>query len=153
MDTRTYSNRRKWIRWYSDQKGCQNHTNTYERNILPFYQTTLKTRVPKCVHTRIRDKAISKTMNAKLAKIPDCPRRTAVAELRLCVGHDCLRTHLHRTGIHPVPYCMLCSLHETMDRNHLGRYTALSRGTECERYWKAGTKMMENWLLTFYFCD
>jgi len=42
-----------------------------------------------------------------------------VAEFRLCVGHDCLGTHLHRTGIHPDPYCMLCSLHETMDRNHL----------------------------------
>ena len=39
--------------------------------------------------------------------------------------------------------CTLCSLHETMDRNHLGRCTALSSGTECERYWEARTKMME----------
>ena len=78
------------------------------------------------------------------AKIPDWPRRKAVAEFRLCVGHDCLGTHLHRTGIRPDPYCMPCSLHETMDRNHLGRCTALSSGTECERYWEARTKMMEN---------
>ena len=52
-------------------------------------------------------------------------------------------THLHRIGIRPDPSCMLCSLHETMDRNHLGRCTALSSGTECERYWEARTKMME----------
>jgi len=31
-----------------------------------------------------------------------------------------------------------------MDRNHLGRCTVLSSGTECERYWEARTKMMEN---------
>ena len=73
-----------------------------------------------------------------------CPRRKAVAEFRLCVGHDCLETHLNRTGIRPDPYCMLCSLHETMDRNHLRRCTALSSGTERERYWEARTKMMEN---------
>jgi len=75
-----------------------------------------------------------------LAKIPDWPRRKAVAEFRLCVGHDCLGTHLHRIGIRPDPYCMLCSLHETMDRNHLGRCTALSSGAEYERYWEARTK-------------
>jgi len=34
-----------------------------------------------------------------------------------------------------------CSLHETMDRNHLRRCTALSSGTECVRYWEARTKM------------
>jgi len=32
-----------------------------------------------------------------LAKIPDWPRRKAVAEFRLFVGHDCLGTHLHCT--------------------------------------------------------
>ena len=77
---------------------------------------------------------------------PDCPRRKAVVEFRLCVGHDCLGTHLHRIGIRPNPYCMLCSLHETVDRNHLRRRTALCSGTECERYWEARTKMMEIWL-------
>jgi len=35
-------------------------------------------------------------------------------------------------------------LHEPMDRNHLGRCTMFYSGTECERYWEAGTKMMEN---------
>ena len=80
----------------------------------------------------------------EIAKIPDWPRRKAVAEFRLCVGHDCLGTHLYRTGIHPDPYCMLCSLREPMDRNHLGQCTALLNRTECERYWEAWIKMMEN---------
>ena len=88
-------------------------------------------------------KLFKKPCKQELAKIPDWPIRRAVAEFRLCVGHDCLGTHLHRTGIRPVPYCMLCILHETMDRNHLGRCTALSSRTECERYWEARTKMME----------
>ena len=81
-------------------------------------------------------------------KKPDCPRRKAVAEFRLCVGHDYLGPHLHRIGIRPDSYCMLCSLHETMDRNHLGRCTALSSRTECERYCEARIKMMENWLFS-----
>jgi len=53
-------------------------------------------------------------------------------------------THLHRIGIRLDPYYMLCSLHEPMDRNHLGHCTALSNKTEYERYWEARTKMMEN---------
>ena len=89
-------------------------------------------------------KLSQKPSTQELAKIPDCTRSIAVAELRLCVGHDCLGTHLHRIGILPDPYCMLCSLHETMDRHHLGRCTALSSGTECEQYWEDRTKMLEN---------
>jgi hypothetical protein len=50
----------------------------------------------------------------------DWPRRTAFAEFRLCVGHDCLGTHLHLIVIRSDPFCMLCSLREPMDRNHLG---------------------------------
>jgi ribonuclease HI len=73
-----------------------------------------------------------KPWKQEITKIPDWPRRKAVAEFRLCVGHDCLGTHLHRTGIHPDPYCMLCNLHEPMDRNHLGQCTALSNRAECE---------------------
>jgi ribonuclease HI len=93
---------------------------------------------------KIGTKLSKKIWKQILAKIPDWPRRKAVAEFRLCVGHDCLGTHLHRIGIRLDPYCRLCSLHETMDRNHLGRCTALSRRTECERYWEARTKIMEN---------
>jgi len=89
-------------------------------------------------------KLSQKPWTQEIAKIRDWPRRKAVAEFRLCVGHDYLGAHLHRIGIRPDPYCMLCSLHETMDRNHLGRCAALSSGTECERYWEARTKMMEN---------
>jgi hypothetical protein len=71
-------------------------------------------------------------------------QRKAVTEFRLCVGHDCLGTHLHRIGIRPDPFCMLCNLREPMDRNHLGQCAALTNGTECERYWEARTKMMGN---------
>ena len=81
----------------------------------------------------LRTEISQKPWSQELAKIPDRLRRKAVPEFRLCVEHDCLGKHLHRTGIRPDPYCMLCSLHETMDRNHQGRCTALSSGTECER--------------------
>jgi len=85
-----------------------------------------------------------KPWTQEISKVTVWPRRRAVAEFRLCVGHDCLGTHLHRIGIHPDPYCTLCSLHEPMDRNHLGHCTVLSNKTECERYWEARTKIMEN---------
>jgi hypothetical protein len=49
-----------------------------------------------------------------------------------CIGHDCLGTHLYRIGICTDPYCMLCSLCEPIDRNHLGQCTALSNRTKCE---------------------
>ena len=73
-----------------------------------------------------------KPWKQEIAKIPDWPRGKAVAEFRLCVERDCLGTHLHCTGIRPDPYCMLCSLHEPMDRNHLGQCTTLLNGTDCE---------------------
>ena len=101
-------------------------------------------------------KLSQKPWTQELAKIPDWPRRKAVAEFRLCVGHDCLGTLLHLIGIRPVPNSMLCSLHETIDRNHLGRCTALSNGTECERYWGARKKndgKLTSSLLYYYFCD
>jgi len=60
-----------------------------------------------------------KPWKQEITKIPDWPRRKVVAEFRLCFGHDCLGTHLHRTGIRSDPYCMLCSLREPMERNHL----------------------------------
>jgi len=74
----------------------------------------------------LETKLSQKLWKQEIAKIPDWPRRKAVAEFRLCVGHDCLGTHLHRIGIRPDPYFMLCSLHEPMDRNHPGQCTALS---------------------------
>jgi hypothetical protein len=91
-----------------------------------------------------------------ITKIPDWPRRKAVAEFWLCIGQDCLGTHLHCIGIRPDPYCMLCSLCKPMDRNHLGQCTALFNRTKCERYWEARTTIMENWLCSsfyYYFCD
>jgi len=92
----------------------------------------------------LQKKLSQKPWKKEITKIPDWPRRKAVAEFQLCVRHDCLRTHLHRTGIRPEPYCMICSLREPLDRNRLGQWTALFNRTECERYWEARTKMMEN---------
>ena len=97
----------------------------------------------------LETKISQKPRKQEITKIPDWSRRKAVAGFRLCVGPDCLGTHLHRSGIRPEPYCMLCSIHEPTDRNHLGQCTALSTRTECERYWEARTKMMENWLRYF----
>jgi predicted nucleic acid-binding Zn ribbon protein len=74
---------------------------------------------------------------------------------RLCSGNDCLGTHLHRIGIRPDPYCILCSLREPIDRKHLGQCTALFNRSERERYREARTKMMKNWLCSFFitiFC-
>jgi len=94
-----------------------------------------------------------KPWKQEISKVTDCPKRRAVAEYRLCIGHDCLGTHLHRIGIRPDPYCTLCSPHEPMDRNHVGHCTALSNKTEYERYWEARTKMMENLICYFtIFC-
>ena len=69
-----------------------------------------------------------KTLKQEITKIPDWPRRKAVAEFRLYVGHDCLDPHLHRTGIRPDPYCMLCSLREPMGRHPLGHCPVQSVG-------------------------
>jgi len=99
----------------------------------------------QCVYRHELETKLSKMpWKQKIAKIPDWPRRSAVAEFRLCIGHDCLGTHLHRIGIRPDPYCVLCSLCDPMDRNHLGKGTTLFKGTECERYWEARTKLIEN---------
>ena len=85
----------------------------------------------------------------EICKVTDWPRRRAVAEFRLFVGHDCSGAHLHRIAIRPDPYCTLRNHHELIDRNHVGQCTALSNETECERYWEARTKMMGNWLRYF----
>ena len=77
-------------------------------------------------------------MDAIISQNTRLSKKKGICRISIVRGHDCLGTHLHRTEIRPDPYCMLCSLHETMDRNHLGRYTALSSGTECERYWEVG---------------
>ena len=77
-------------------------------------------------------KLSQKPWKQEMAKIPDWPRSKAFAEFRLCVGHDCLGTHLQRIGICPDPYRMLCSLLEPMDRNHLGQCTTLFNRTQCE---------------------
>jgi hypothetical protein len=90
-------------------------------------------------------------MKQEIAKIPDWPRRKAFAEVRLCVGHNSLGTHLYHIGICPDPYCTLCSLREPTDRNHLGQCTAPFDRTECEQYWEARTKIMENWLLFLFY--
>jgi hypothetical protein len=92
------------------------------------------------VHRReLETKLSQKPWKQEIAKIPDWPRRKAVAEFRLLFGHVCLGTHNHHITIRPDSCCMLCSLREPIDRNHLGQRTALPNRTECERYWKYNT--------------
>jgi len=81
----------------------------------------------------LETKLSSKPRKQEITKIPDWPRRKVVVDFRLCFGHDCLCTHLHRTGIRPDTYCMLCGLREPIDRNHLGQCTGLFNRIECER--------------------
>jgi len=47
--------------------------------------------------------------------------RSAISKANsVLLGHyNCLGAHLYRIGICPDPYCILCSLDEPMDRNHL----------------------------------
>ena len=113
-----------------------------------FRSFSRKERCPRCT--------LGGGSTLQVAKIPDWPKIKAVAEFRLCVGQDCLDTHLHRIGIRPDPYCMLCSLPEPTDRNHLGQCTALLNRTECERYWEARTQMVDNRISSFsitIFCE
>jgi hypothetical protein len=105
---------------------------------------------------KLERKLSQKPCKQEIAKIPDWPRGKAVAEFRLCVGHDCLGTHLHRIGIRPDSYCMLYNLREPMDRNNLGQCIALLNRAVCERSWEARTKMMEIWLYLYsviILCD
>ena len=105
----------------------------------------LKQVFPSVYRHELETKLSQKSWQQEIAKIPDWPRRKAVAEFRLCVWHDCLGTQLHRIGIRPDPYCTLCSLREPMDRNHLGKCITLfnTSSTECERHWEARVKIVE----------
>jgi len=51
----------------------------------------------------LETKLSQKPWKQEITKILDWPRRKTVAEIRLCVGHDCQGTHLHRNGIRPTP--------------------------------------------------
>ena len=73
--------------------------------------------------------------NPKL--IPDAPRKTTVAMLRLYTGHDCLSKHLYRIGILNSPNCLLCYTEE-MDLEHLKKCNKLkSRDDITSKYWEA----------------
>ena len=64
---------------------------------------------------------------SRMKRCPGCNTRRWIyfAEFRMCVGHDCLGTHLHLIGIRPDPYCIIRSLRKPVDINHLGQCTAL----------------------------
>ena len=126
-------------------KKCAKITQTHIRE-TPYHSIKLhlKQVFQSVYRHELETKLSQKPWKQEIAKIPDWPRRKVVAEFRLYVGHDCLGTHLHRIRIRPDPYCILGSLREPMDRNHLGQGTALLNRTECERYWETRTKMMEN---------
>ena len=126
------------------KKGARiTQTNIIETS-YPSIKLHLKQVSQSVYRHELEAKLSQKPWKQEITKIPDWIRRKAVAEFRLCFGHGCLGTHLHRTGIRPDPYCMLCSLRETLDRKHLGQCTAQFNRTEWERYWEARTKMMEN---------
>jgi len=63
-------------------------------------------------------------------------------------------TLLHRTGIRPDPYCTLCSLHEPIDRNHLGHCTALSNKTNMSDTGRPGKRWrkIDFVILLLFFC-
>ena len=113
----------------------------YKRTTETSYRSIklhLKRTSQRAYRHELQTKLSQKPWRQEIANTPDWPRRKAVAEFRLFVGHDCLGTHLHRLGIRPVLYCMLCKLREPTDWNHLGQSAALANRTECERYWEAG---------------
>jgi len=120
-------------------------------NISSYHTTNphLKQVFQSVYRNELETRLTHKPWKQEIAKIPDWPRIKAVAEFRLCVWHDCLGTYLHGIGICPDTYCMLCSLCGPTDKTNLGRCNALLNRTECERYWEARTKMMENWLCLF----
>ena len=64
------------------KKGCQNYTNTYKRNILSI--TLHLKQVFQSVYRHELETMLSqKPWKQELTKIPDWPRRKAVAEFRL----------------------------------------------------------------------
>ena len=63
----------------------------------------------------------------EIVQVPDWPKKSSVAVIRLTVQHDCLGKHLHRIGLRENPFCMLCGLQKDMDRNHLQRCAALEQ--------------------------
>ena len=149
MDTRTLSNPRELQADELAKKGAkitQTHVRETSYHSIKLH---LKQVFQSVYRHELETRLSHKPWKQEIAKLPDWPRRKAVAEFRLCFRHDCLGTHLHRMGIRPDPYCMLCSLREPTDWNHLGQRTALLNRTECERYWEDRTKKTENWLYLF----
>nr|CUU97519.1 hypothetical transcript [Hymenolepis microstoma] len=74
-----------------------------------------------------------KQWTAEVSNIYDWPRLEAVAEFRLCTGHDCLAKHLHRIGVYTQPTYLLCDLQEEMEKTHLIRCPVLQTVTETQR--------------------
>ena len=131
------------------EKGCQNYTNTYWRNMLPFYYTTFKTGVSECTQIWTRDKVIPKTMEARNIQNTRLAKKKGICRISIVLSAWLFGYTPSPHWNPPRPQCILCSLHEPMDRNHLGKCTALFNRTECERYWEARTKMMNNWFDSF----
>ena len=122
-------------------KITQTHTRETSYHSIKLH---LKQAFQSVYRHELETKLSQRPWKQEITKLPDWPRRKAVAEFRLYVGHACLGTHLHRIGIRTNPYCMLRSLREPMDGNHLGQCKALFKMAKCERYWEARTNIMEN---------
>lgn len=96
----------------------------------------IKNTLNKNYQTKLTEQISDKTWRETLEKIPDFPRRHAVAAFRLETGHDCLAGYLHRFEILSTPNCILCNSDRVMDAEHLGVCPAVSGGIY-DRYWKA----------------
>jgi hypothetical protein len=126
------------------------HKHILEKHCTCFIKLHLQQLFQSVYKCEQETKLSQKPWKEDIAKIPDWSRRKTVVEFSIVRSAWLLGTRLHRTGIRPDPYCMLCSLHEPLDRNHLGQCAALLNRAECERYWEARTEVMENWLCSFY---
>ena len=82
------------------------------------------------------------------AKIPDWPRRRAVAEFRLCVGHDCLKNIFTALEFVPTPTACCAASTKPWTGTILDDVPHYPVGQIVSDTGEARTKMMEYWLFS-----
>jgi hypothetical protein len=65
------------------KKGAKITQTHIKEKSLPFYQTTLKISVPKCVQTRTRDKVFSKTMEARISQNTRLAKKKCICRISI----------------------------------------------------------------------
>ncbi|GFU25195.1 hypothetical protein TNCV_3360921 [Trichonephila clavipes] len=77
-------------------------------------------------------------LNENPSWVPGASGRAAVAHCKLLTEHDCLRSHLYRSGITDSPGCTLCDSGQLMTAEHLAMCPALiSLNSIGEKYRRA----------------